>query len=487
MASIAPDDSGDVRHFVHLLRTQLSAARLPLRAAAARPQPVAIARAPGRLDVMGGIADYSGALVLQLPLAEATLAAVQQLDEPEWIIASLDDKPGGQLRSVQLPAELWQRMAAQDYEFARRYFAARPEQSWAAYVAGVALVLMREKNIRPQGGLLVRVWSAVPEAQGVSSSAALEVAAMWALSHAWGIELDGVELARLCQMAENLVVGAPCGIMDQMTAALGQAGHLLALLCQPAEIKDFLPLPPEVRLWGIASGVRHAVSGSDYTSVRVGAFMGYRIIAELAGLKVEGPDDAGVVHVDDPYWHGYLANLEPEEFEQRFAAHLPQQMAGSEFLRRYGGTTDPVTCVVPERTYAVRQPTAHPIYEHARVRRFAQLLAEPWDEQHVGQQLEALGTLMYGSHASYSACGLGAEGTDLLVEMVRRAGPQAGLYGAKITGGGSGGTVAVLGSAAAEESLHQIARQYAQRSGRETYVFSGSSPGACRLETLVLD
>ena len=56
---------------------------------------------------------------------------------------------------------------------------------------------------------------------------------------------------------ENLVVGAPCGAMDQLTSALGQAGALLALRCQPAEMLDLVAAPPSVRLWGIDSGIRH--------------------------------------------------------------------------------------------------------------------------------------------------------------------------------------------------------------------------------------
>ena len=75
-------------------------------------------------------------------------------------------------------------------------------------------------------------------------------------------------------MAENFVVGAPCGIMDQMTSALGRSDALLALLCQPAEVQGFVPLPPSIGFWGIDSGIRHAVSGSDYTSVRTGGVHG---------------------------------------------------------------------------------------------------------------------------------------------------------------------------------------------------------------------
>jgi len=277
-------------------------------------------------------------------------------------------------------------------------------------------------------------------------------------------------------MAENFVVGAPCGIMDQMTSALGQADALLSLLCQPAKVQGFVPLPSSIRFWGIDSGIRHAVSGSDYTSVRTGAFMGYRLIAELAGLNVVARSEDGVLRIDDPRWSGFAANLSPAEFDRDFAAHLPAELRGDEFLARHGGTTDSVTRVDPAQTYAVRQPTAHPIHENARVRRFATLLETDPGEPALGE----MGELMYGSHASYSACGLGSDGTDLLVELVRAAGPDAGLYGAKITGGGSGGTVAILGRADAGEAVAGIARRYREATGRKPYLFAGSSPGACR-------
>ena len=92
------------------------------------------------------------------------------------------------------------------------------------------------------------------------------------------------------------------------------------------------------------------------------------------------------------------------------------------------------------------------------------------------RRLEQLGELMYQSHASYSACGLGSSGTDRLVALVRDAGPRLGFYGAKITGGGSGGTVAVLGRRGAD--IGPIANAYAEETGRPPRIFSGSSPGA---------
>lgn len=434
---------------------------------------IVLARAPGRLDVMGGIADYSGSLVLQLPTQAATLAAVQVDDEPTIRLLSCPSSRTEPTRSLTLPLETLESGEACSYTSAQSYFR-RESQPWAAYVAGVLLVLMRERGLRIRTGLRIAVISQVPEAKGVASSAALEVAAMTAVAESLGVALDPVDLALLCQKAENLVVGAPCGAMDQIASACGRAGRLLALVCQPAQLQPLVDIPPSIAFWGIDSGIRHAVSGSDYSSVRIGAFMGYRILAQLAGLEIHRCEPPGRVTIDDPTWHGYLANVTPAEFEWHVAPHLPLVLTGAEFLAQYGGTTDRVTRIDPERKYAVFQPTAHPIYENFRVEAFSHLLRRDMDEPN----LRLLGELMYQSHQSYSDCGLGSEGTDLLVRLVRQAGPEAGLFGAKITGGGSGGTVAVLALADAGDAVREVARQYAEQTGHEPQVFSGSSDGA---------
>lgn len=213
---------------------------------------VFVARAPGRLDVMGGIADYSGALVLQMPAAEAAHAAVQRHPpgtQRVWRhmaaraagsrVASRDPLPSPSaapgtgtgtgthpepaLRIVSLDADATNRGPAFDmalselltpdgraplpYAAARAYFRRDPALAWAAYVAGALVVLMHEEDVRPELGISVLVSSRVPEGKGVSSSAALEVAAMRALAAAHGVALGGRRLALLCQMVENLVVG----------------------------------------------------------------------------------------------------------------------------------------------------------------------------------------------------------------------------------------------------------------------------------------
>jgi len=436
-----------------------------------------ITRAPGRLDVMGGIADYSGSLVLELPIAEATFVALQKDDEAKLRIVSLAADKTRDVSFEMRLSDLGVHGKPIEYSAAQSFFRASAAQQWAAYVAGAFLVLRRERNIQFDGGARLLISSGVPEGKGVSSSAALEVATMSAVAAAYNIHLEPRELALLCQQVENLVVGAPCGIMDQMTSACGEANQLLALLCQPAELLGTISLPDDLAVWGLDSGVRHSVSGADYGSVRVGAFMGYRIIADLAGLKVEKTD--GSLRVEDPLWRGYLANLTPSEFEGRFAPHLPLKIEGAAFVERYGGTTDSVTRIEPERSYAVRIPAAHAVYENFRVRAFAELLISASDRvRQRGNEL--LGELMYQSHHSYSACGLGSSGTETIVRLVREVGAVRGLLGAKTTGGGSGGTVAVLGQHDAEDAIKEVAERYAEEAGHNPYVFRGSSPGSAK-------
>ena len=412
---------------------------------------IGVSRAPGRLDVMGGIADYSGSLVLERPIAEATWAAAQRLERPVLEVVSLGRPP------CTIPLEtLAPGGAPVSYEEARRLFE-ESSYRWAAYIAGVVLVLARERRLPLTSGARIVVASQVPEAKGVSSSAAAETASMSAVATAFGLPLEPRDLAILCQTAENHVAGAPCGVMDQMTCVFGEPQALLALLCQPAELHAPVPLPDDVDLWGLDSGERHAVGGSDYGAVRTGAFMGLRILADHVAVAGH-----------------YLANIPREQFERELVHLLPDEIAGGDFLGRYGGTTDTVTSVAPGRRYRVRAPAAHPVYERWRVEAFRELLLAPAGEAG-GRRL---GELMYESHASYGRCGLGSAGTDRLVALVRAEGSAAGLYGARITGGGSGGTVAVLGRRDAAPAIARVADAYERQTGYRPQVFAGSSPGA---------
>ncbi len=441
---------------------------------------VIVARAPGRLDLMGGIADYSGSLVLQMPIAEATHVALQRHGQHHTThttrtikIVSLSPDATREAAFEMRLDDFQQNGQPISYLRAREFFGRDKSRHWAAYVAGVFLVLMRERGVRFDESVSMLISSRVPEGKGVSSSAAIEVASMSAVCAGFGIELAPRDLALLCQKVENLIVGAPCGVMDQMTSVCGEAGKLLALLCQPAELQGTILLPQGLAVWGLDSGVRHSVGAGDYGSVRTGAFMGYRMLAQLAGLEVASDKDGQTISISDSRWGGFLSNVTSSEFES-YVEQLPEYITGAEFLARYQGTTDTVTRVATDRTYAVRKPTAHAIHEHFRVRAFAELLPAEASERRDA----LLGELMYQSHASYSACGLGSTGTDLLVALVRKLGAGNGLYGAKITGGGSGGTVAVLGRQGADAAIKMVAEKYHEATNYSPYLFTGSSSGS---------
>jgi L-arabinokinase len=454
---------------------------------------VVVSRAPGRMDVMGGIADYSGSLVLQMPIAEACHAAAQRGPGDGMLtVVSLGGASGARASVFSLPAAaLLEGGAPVSYEAARRALSGDAATRWAAYPLGAVHVLAKEGGADwYRTGLRVLLSSAVPEGKGVSSSAAVEVATMSACAALAGVTLDGRTLALWCQLAENRVVGAPCGVMDQMASSLGRAGELLALLCRPAEVQGTVALGAHAGVWGIDSGIRHSVGGSDYGAVHAGTFMGRTIVGTLAAAaRAEAAASAAAPSRVPPAsaaaaagGPAYLTAVPPHEFERAYAAALPEHMTGAAFGAAHGSHGDDITPLSDATSYAVRTPAAHAVYEHFRVSAFQMVLAAPPGDA----QLALLGQLMHQSHESYNRCGLGSSGTDALVALVEELGPSRGLFGAKITGGGCGGTVCVLGRADAADAVYEVARRYAAASGTTPHVFTGSSPGAAAFGVLRL-
>ncbi|HKX84210.1 MAG TPA: galactokinase family protein [Pyrinomonadaceae bacterium] len=440
-----------------------------------RTEDIFVARAPGRLDVMGGIADYSGSLVLPMPIAEATFAAVQKCEDPSIEIVSLGSDEGS-LRFLMSEFDLG--LGARGYDNVRNWFGGKDH--WASYIAGALFALHHELGLEFSHGLRILIHSSIPIGKGVSSSAAVEVSTMQAVCAAVDIKIEPLELAMLCQLVENKIVGAACGIMDQIAVHCGVENSLVSLVCQPALMNDPLPIADGLELWGIDSGISHAVIGSDYSSVRAGAFMGYRIIADLAGLKTQVVRD-GIVTIEDGRWKGYLSNVTPDEYDREFAEQIPESLTGHEFLENYGGTTDTVAAIDPERRYPVKAPTEHGIYENHRVIQFARLLARPIDDT----SLQILGELMFASHSGYVSCRLNERQTDLIVEMVRQKKGE-GIFGARVTGGGGGGTVALLARSGSQAAVESLAVEYESLTGRKPYIFRGSSPGCSKFGNLRL-
>ena len=419
------------------------------------------ASAPGRLDVMGGIADYSGSLVLQMPIAQQTKIQLTLRDDYQCHIKS--QLSSGEVMMADVDYRDYLNNHEVDYNFAQEKFKKNFQNAWIAYVLGCALVLQKEKGIDFKGADF-NLHSDVPLGKGVSSSASIEVATMKALYEAFAIQLPGTQLPTLAQRVENLVVGAPCGLMDQLASYFGEPKKLLPILCQPDIIDNPISLPEDISFIGIDSGVRHSVAGASYSDVRCAAFMGYSIIARASGTSsyelqsAKSKNDFSLL----PF-QGFLCNISVRQFVDSLLHCLPASLSGKEFLEQYLIAIDHVTSIDEQKNYYIRQCTLHPVYEHDRVLRFKACLLELNDSTSGADKstiLKNMGELMYQSHESYSRCGLGSYRTDEIVTLAKNA---TGVYGAKITGGGNGGTVCLLVDEQGKKSVRQIHQQFCEK------------------------
>jgi L-arabinokinase len=429
-----------------------------------------IARAPARLDVIGGIADYSGANVCEAVLGHGVLLALQGRTDRTLRIRTMQAGMKALPVETRIPLDYFQSGdGLASYGEVRALCLANPLAVWAAYIAGSIFTLLKEESVTLPYGFNLLLLSAVPMNVGIGSSAAVEIGTLTCLNAYLGLNLDPARIARLGQMAENHVVGAPCGIMDQTAITSARHGCLTHILCRPGEVKGELPIPPGTGFVGISSMVRHSVAATPYTDTRIGAFMGRKIINDLRATTGRSPLE-------------YLTELTVDQFLAEYEHVLPERIVGSKFLARHRTHDDPVTTIQPDATYRVAGPTRHPIEENERVLRFMDALRSApdgtRDSRHAA--LVAAGECMFAAHASYrDNCGLSVDEVDFLVEAVRRRGPQEGLYGAKITGGGTGGTVAVFGTLdALNTEVPKIAVEYSRRVGVMPDIFEGTSPGA---------
>lgn len=442
--------------------------------------PVYIGRSPGRLDLMGGNVDYTGGLVFEATIREATWSAVQLRSDQRIVFRNPQVAENGWRDHVEFDLD-----AMTDEVSVRRMVNADPAVRWTAYVLGIFHLLRQRYPRAVTTGANVYIASEVPLNKGVSSSAAVEIAVMKPAARAYGIDLHGIELAEACQWVENVIAESACGIMDQAAAVLGDEGHVLPLLCQPCQPRPLVRLPEELRCWGVDSGVSHAVTGIEYEAARAAAFMGYKLMCDWEKLPVTRDTAGQIPRFTDPRWLGYPCNVTPSVFRANYEQRLPEAISGAEFLRGGQFHADPFTPVRPDAQYRVRNCTRYAVEENQRILLFVQLaVASAANPSEDASRL--MGDLMYQSHYSYTECGLGNEATDLLVHLVRQQGPEKGLYGAKVTGGGAGGTVAVLGRADAREAFENVVECYSKLRHNKPYVFDGSSMGADRFGVAVL-
>ena len=350
-------------------------------------------RAPGRVNLIGEHTDYNDGLVM--PLA---------LDRSTWVAAG----PRSDQRIV-LHSEHTGETASFTIE-------RRPARTgtWRDYAAGVIASLASHDV--PLQGADVLVASDVPAGAGLSSSAAFEVAIAIALLDVADTTIDATTLARLCQRAENEVVGAQCGIMDQYCACHARADTALLLDCRSVQHR-LIPLPNDMVVVACNSMVRHSIASGEYNRRRREC---RDAVAALAARN------SAIVSLRD---------VSPGDLDS---------------------ARDQLDAVLFRRT-------RHIVTENVRVEETGQALVE-------GRR-DALGPLMAASHASMrDDYEISCPEIDTLVEI---ASGIPGVYGTRMTGGGFGGcTVSLVHVEAAAAVVQQLSSEYETRTGirPETYV-----------------
>lgn len=232
-------------------------------------EPAFVARAPGRVNLLGEHVDYNDGWVLPVAIDRAAYVAVRRRADERVC-----------LRAVDLQAEVQFRLRDLD---SHKDEAGRALPAWAAYPAGVAWAL-RERGLGLTG-IEATLSSDVPVGAGLSSSAAVEVAFATAWQHLGAWPLSRMELAQACQRAENQYVGVSCGLMDQFASAHGQAGHALLLDCRTLDWQA-LPLPPSVAVVVADTRVRRSLGDSAYNERTAQCREAVRLLqAVLPGIR----------------------------------------------------------------------------------------------------------------------------------------------------------------------------------------------------------
>jgi L-arabinokinase len=219
--------------------------------------------------------------------------------------------------------------------------------------------------------------------------------------------------------------------------------------------------------------VSRSTTGSAYETARAAAFIGYKLICQREGIDVAFVEESGIPRWKDRRWDGYLSNLAHSECRSRYERWLPESLSGRECLARVGTHADPFTTIHPDTEYPVRAAVRYATEEHTRVQ-IVRALFESSAEGISDSALNHIGEILCQSHAAYAECGLGSDACDALVAHAL----DAGFFGAKMTGGGAGGVVAILGRSGGRPAIHRIAQDFATQHGAIPHIFEGSSDGA---------
>jgi galactokinase len=357
--------------------------------------PALVARAPGRLEFIGNHLDYNGGPVIGAAIDRYVTAAISPRDDAKILLASDARETIAEVALADIAPLTGDAM-------------------WANYVLGVFKVL-RDAGLRAERGFNIALVSDLPIGAGLSSSAAIELAAAYAIARLHNFPLDPRSAAIHGRAAENTFVGMPCGILDQGTSAFGKAGSLVLIDCAENTFST-CPMPGGARFWVFNTRKKHAL---------------------IDGLYAE-------------------RNRECREAFAMLAAATPG-------LRNLASATREQVAAAEAALGVARHKRAlHVVDETGRVH--ATLAALKTGD------LAAVGRALNASHNSSRL--LFENSCDELDHLAAHLAKTPGVYGARLTGGGFGGAVMALTDESFDSrSAEQVAAAYAEKFGDSPSVF----------------
>ena len=361
--------------------------------------PRRIFRAPGRVNLIGEHTDYNDGFVMPAAIDFYTCSAIAERSD----------------RTLSVHSEQFQ----ETVEFDLDQRPGSPRKHWSDYIRGVAAILHEEGY--PLKGASLLIDGQVPIGSGLSSSAAIEVASVLALTSIAGAAIPLREVARLCQRAENTYTGTRCGIMDQFVSCFGRQNHALMLDCRSLEA-TYLKLPPSVLLVICNTMVRHELAAGEYNERRASCERAVKVIRQFL------PNTRA------------LRDLTIEDLEKYRSV-----LSDVDFHR-----------------------CRHVITENLRVNEAKEALQSA--------DLIRFGQLMYLSHDSLDRdYEVSCRELNLMVDLARKV---EGVYGARMTGGGFGGcTINLVESKVVPEFQTSVACEYRKFMGLYPEIFVSHPAG----------
>jgi galactokinase len=365
-------------------------------------EPSWVVAAPGRVNLIGEHTDYNDGFVLPMAIERYTVIAGDRSPNREVTLHSVT--------------------TGETATFSARPPIEKGEPAWSNYVRGV--IAGFQKRGSKIGGFNAVIESNVPYGGGVSSSAALEVAAATFLEAMTGQHLDPIGKALLCQQAEHKFAGVPCGIMDQFTSVLARENQALLLDCRSRTTTPVLISDPGIVVMIINTNVRHKLVESAYSQRRAQCENAAR------ALKVSALRDATI-----------------------------------ERLQAAQGEIEPI----------VLRRARHVITENERTLKTVHAIeAADW---------AAVGELMYASHASLrDDYEVSCRELDAVVEIAQELGPAGGMIGCRMTGAGFGGcAVSLVRAEALKHITKKVDEMYERKTGHQATVFSSRPAGGAKV------